>query len=180
MIHRLLPLLATLTVINSACTTTYVTPMAVTEPLRIDFTPDPSVPATQKAFTLPRDWQYNNWVLKKGTTITFYENGFGEFEGRIFSQFSTSPDEIHLQSIQYGADGNRLFSFPGRDTGFPLHVRNSHQDYPYNQKFAYDKRFFEDIHDVKFFARARMKSENIGSPESRLTHSNSTTSLDLH
>jgi hypothetical protein len=176
--HKLFSLLATATILTSGCTTAYITPMAVTEPQRADFTRDESAPSNQKSFFLPHDWQYNNWVIKKGSKVTFYDNGFGEFSGRIFSQFTTSPDTVHFQSIQYGADGNRLFSFPDRSVGYPLHIRLSYQDYPYDEKFAYDKRFFNDIHDAKFFARTRLKSENVGDPENRLTHSSGITVID--
>lgn len=170
---------ALLLVALSSCTTTYVTPMAVTQTTRADVIADETAPANQKVFHLPHDWQYNNWVIKRGSKITFHSDGIGEFDARVFSQFTTSPDEVHFQSIQYGKDGNRLFSFPETEVGYPLHIRSSYQDFPYSVRFAFDPRFFDDITEAKFFARVRMKSENIGPPEQYSAHSSSSTHLDL-
>jgi len=164
---------------GSGCTTTFVTPMAVTQTTRADVVLDQTAPASQKSFLLPNDWQYNNWVIKKGSKITFFSDGMGEFDARIFSQFTTSPDEVRFQSFQYGRDGNLLFTFPETEVGYPLHMRASYRDYPYHVRFAFDPRFFDDINEAKFFARVRMKSENIGAPEKISSHSSSTTSLDL-
>jgi hypothetical protein len=163
----------------SSCTTTYLTPMAVTQTTRGDVTLDQTTPSNQKTFLLPHDWQYNNWVIKKGSQITFYSDGIGEFEACVFSQFTTSPDEVHFQSIQFGKDGNRLFSFPETEVGYPLHIRASYQDFPYNVRFAFDPRFFDDINEAKFFARVRMKSENIAPPDQYSSHSSSSTHLDF-
>ncbi len=162
----------------SGCTQTFVTPMAVAQPRRADTTTNQSEVAGQKTFFLPRDWQYNNWVMKKGTKITFYADGFGEFESVVFTHLTSSHDTIHFQAIQYGLDGNRLFTFPGADTGHPLHVRQSFQDHPQKARFAFDKRFYDSIHDCKFYARTRMKSENAGST-SPGTHSSTNTTFDM-
>ncbi len=173
-------LLLSIPIAITSCTTTYVTPMAVSQTTRADVTLDQTTPSNQKTFLLPHDWQYNNWVIKRGSKITFYSDGIGEFEARVFSQFTTSPDEVHFQSIQYGKDGNRLFSFPETEVGYPLHIRSSYQDFPYNVRFAFDPRLFDDINEAKFYARVRMKSENIGLPEDYAAYSSPSTRLDLN
>ncbi|MEM0895798.1 MAG: hypothetical protein AAGJ79_02850 [Verrucomicrobiota bacterium] len=179
-INRLL-ILAFLAALLAGCTQTYVTPMAVAQPRRADFSDDQSAIPPQKSFFLPGDWQYNNWVMKKGTKITFYADGFGEFEGTVYSQMSSSPDELHFQAIQYGKDGNRLFTFPASDVGHPIHIRHSFNDYPQTVRFAYNKKYFDSIHDCKFHARMRLKAENFEgtTPSSRRTHSIGHTTFDM-
>lgn len=140
----------------SACTTTYVTPMAVCHPRRLDVSPSQSVMAPGKTFTIPHDWQYDSWVMKKGARITFFEDGTGEFNGTVFSQYSTQHDELHFQSVQYGVDGNALFTFPGSDVGHVLHIRGSMRDFPYTVRFSFNRAYYPYIHDVKFMARLRL------------------------
>lgn len=156
----LLPL--ALGMLNS-CTTTYITPMAVSQPKRMDFAPDQSVPANQKTFVLPHDWQYGSWSMKKGCLITFNQDGTGFFNGTIYSQHANeTPEEVHLQAVTYGADGNTLFTFPGSDVGFPIHVRRSQHDQIAEARFGFDQRYFAYIQDVKFFARARLNGLMMG------------------
>ncbi len=145
-----------------ACTTTYITPMATASPARVDKTRDQAVPADTKVFSLQRDWQYGPWIMKRGAQILFRSDGTGEFSGTVYAQTDTAPQELHFQSIQYGLDGNRLFSFPQRDVGFRMIMRRSNTDYVYNQSFGFDERHFDHIHSVKFFARLRLDDEHVG------------------
>ncbi|MEM7143692.1 MAG: hypothetical protein AAF591_01065 [Verrucomicrobiota bacterium] len=151
----------------AGCTTTYITPLAVALPKRLDAAVSQSAVASEKTFILPHNWQYGNWIMKEGAKITFYSDGFGTFEATVFSQFGVGPDELHFQSIQYAKDGNALFTFPGTDVGMRMAMRNTFTDYPYKANFAFDQRFFDDIYDVKWFGRLRLKSENVGSPMAR-------------
>jgi hypothetical protein len=152
---------------SAACTTTYVTPLAVAQPNRVDLAADQSVPPGEKVFVLPRDWQYGTWVIKKGATLTFRADGLGSFSCVAFSQFNVSSDELHLQAISYGRDGNALFAVPGSDTGMPLHLRQPNRDFPYDAKFGFDPRYFDSIHDVKFLGRLRLVAEHMGHPQAR-------------
>lgn len=148
-----------------SCTTkTYITPMAVAQPNRVDFSADQSLPADVKTFTLPADWQYGTWVVKKGATIQFNRDGTGEFSAVIFSQHVGSPDELHFQSVQYGIDQNVLFTFPGSEVGLRMGLRESFRDFPYETRFGFDPRLFDSIVDVKFLARLRLNGDSVGEP----------------
>ncbi|MEM8953089.1 MAG: hypothetical protein AAGD22_02960 [Verrucomicrobiota bacterium] len=151
----------------TSCTTTYITPLAVALPKRLDAAVSQSAVASEKTFILPHNWQYGNWIVKEGAKITFYADGFGTFEATVFSQFGVGPDELHFQSIQYAKDGNALFTFPGTDVGMRMTMRNTFTDYPYKANFAFDQRFFDDIYDVKWFGRLRLKDENVGDAMAR-------------
>jgi len=155
----------------SGCTTTYVTPIAVTTLKRTDSGPGQDALADSKTFTLPHDWQFGAWVMKRGARIVFNADGTGTFSGVIYATQTASPygDMLHLQSIQYGRDGNRLFSFPGTDTGAGLGLRSAHRDFPYDASFGFDARYFERIDSVKWFARLRFQDENVGHPHAKRT-----------
>ncbi len=146
----------------SACTTTYITPISVAETRRVDVTNGQEIPAGEKTFTLPKDWQWGPWVVRRGATITFREDGTGIFSCRLYSQFNTTPENLHFQAIAYSKDGNRLFAFPGRDTGLSMAIRTPFTDYPYDVPFGYDKRHFEFIDSVKFYGRLRLQKAHVG------------------
>lgn len=146
----------------AACTTTFITPISVAETRRVDHTQDQAIPAGEKVFTLPNDWQWGPWVMRRGARIIFREDGTGEFMGRVYAQYNTTPEELHFQSIQYAKDGNRLFSFPGTDVGYRMPIRTPFTDYAYNASFGFDARHFEHIDSVKFYARTRLKEEHVG------------------
>ena len=63
----------------AACTTTYITPLSVAETRRVDVTENQEVPAGEKVFTLPNDWQWGPSVMRRGARIVFREDGTGEF-----------------------------------------------------------------------------------------------------
>jgi hypothetical protein len=84
-----------------------------------------------------------------------------------FSQFNTSADELRIQAVSYGSDGNMLFAVPGSDTGLALHLRQPNRDFPYDAKFGFDPRYFDSIHDVKFLGRLRLVGEHMGHPHAR-------------
>lgn len=153
----------------AGCTTTYVTPIAVTRPLRLDTSVDQSFQAGEIVFALPNDWQYGTWVMKEGARIVFHADGWGSFSCTLYSQFADSADELHFYAVAYGRDGNQLFIVPGRDTGMALALRRSWTDYPYDAKFSFDPRLFDRIHDVKFYARLRLKEGSLGAGADRQT-----------
>lgn len=159
----------------ASCTTTYITPMAVSQPKRLDLSMSQSATPYSKTFVLPHDWQYDSWVMKKGTQITFNADGTGVFNVTAFSQFTKKHDELHFQSIQYGIDGNTLFVVPGADVGYPIHLRGSFRDFVYTGRFGFDKRYFNHINDVKFFARLYLMPDTVGHPHRSTTRSEGTT-----
>jgi hypothetical protein len=145
------------------CTTTYVTPTAVASPARADRTRDQSIPAETKTFSLPNDWQYGPWIMKRGASVEFRADGTGHFSCKLYSQAtSPSPIELHFQSIQFGRDGNRLFTFPLRDDGIALHIRRPYTDFVYDIDFGFDPRLFSDIQEAKFYARVLLDEEQMG------------------
>lgn len=147
-----------------SCTTTYVTPMAVSQPKRLDLAQSQSATPFAKTFQLPRDWQYDSWVMKQGSEITFNADGTGVFNATVFSQYTKQADELHFQSVQYGVDGNTLFVVPGSDVGYPLHIRGAFRDHVYTGRFGFDKRYFPYINDVKFYARLYLMPGTTGRP----------------
>jgi hypothetical protein len=161
----------------SSCTTTYITPMAVSQPKRLDLAPSQSATPYSKTFRLPHDWQYDSWVMKKGTQITFNADGTGVFDATVYSQYTRQHDELHFQSVQYGVDGNTLFTVPGSDVGYPLHIRGAFRDQVYTGRFGFDKRYFPYINDVKFFARLYLMPGTTGHPHSFKTRSEGLTSI---
>jgi hypothetical protein len=161
----------------ASCTTTYITPMAVSQPKRLDLAQSQSATPLSKTFSLPRDWQYDSWVMKKGSNITFNADGTGTFSITAYSQFTKQHDELHFQSIQYGADGNTLFVVPGSDVGYPIHLRGSYRDFVYTGRFGFDRRYFPYIEDVKFFARLYLMPGTVGHPHRSKTRSEGSTSI---
>jgi len=155
----------------AGCTTTYVTPVAVTTLQRVDSAPSQDTTAVSKTFTLPHDWQFGVWVVKRGAKIVFHVDGTGDFSGVVYAhQTATSyGDMLHLQSIQYGRDGNRLFAFPGTDVGAAMGLRSAYRDFPYDAAFGFDPRYFERIDTVKWYARLRMLEKNMGHPQAKRT-----------
>jgi hypothetical protein len=153
------------------CTTTYVTPVAVTTLRRVDTSAGQDQGASSKTFTLPNDWQFSVWVIKRGANIVFNADGTGTFSGVIYAHQTASAygDMLHLQSIQYGRDGNRLFTFPGNDIGAAMGLRAPFRDFPYDVAFGFDPRQFERIDSVKWYARLRMLDQNIGHPHAKRT-----------
>lgn len=151
----------------TGCVVTYVTPIAVSDTKRMDTTPDQASLSVFKTFYLPNDWQYGPWIMKRGSKITYFENGMGRFSGSVYTQYSTVTDHLHLQALAYGKDGNLLFGFPGNDTGFPMRLATSYRDYPYTADFAFDPRYFHDIDTVKFYARHRLRSQHVGERRSK-------------
>ncbi len=162
----------------AACTTTYITPVSVADTRRVDITENQEIPAGEKVFTLPNDWQWGPWVMRGGAKITFREDGTGNFECRVYAQYNTTPEELHFQSIQYAKDGNRLFSFPGKAVGYVMAIRTPYTDYPYNASFGFDERHFEHIDSVKFYARTRLKEEHVGHFAAKRSSFTSETSFD--
>lgn len=146
----------------NSCTTTYITPISVAETRRVDVTEGQEIPAGEKTYTLPNDWQWGPWVVRRGATIIFREDGTGIFSCRLYTQFNTTPEDFHFQAIAYAKDGNRLFAFPGRDTGLSMAIRTPFTDYPYDVPFGYDKRHFEHIDSVKFYGRLRLQEAHVG------------------
>jgi hypothetical protein len=155
---------AALILLCGGCTTTYITPISTAMPELIISSPEQTIPATQKTFELKRDWQYGPWVMKKGAKIVFYSDGLGTFDATVYSQYNTTTDILHFQSIQYGSDANRLFAFPKDDVGLRLHMRAPWTDYKYTVNFGYDARYFDEIDHVKFLGRLRLQDSNVGDP----------------
>lgn len=163
--RRLLALIALLAAAASlgGCSTTYVTPTAVAYPTRMDKTRDQSLPADTKTFTLPNDWQYGSWIMKRGASIAFRADGTGHFNGRLYSPArAETPIELHFQSIQFGRDGNRLFAFPLRNDGVALIIRRPFTDHEFDIDFGFDPRLFADIQVAKFFARVELDPQQMG------------------
>lgn len=155
----------------AGCTTTYVTPVAVTTLQRDDHAPAQDAPVASKSFTLPHDWQFGIWVVKRGARIVFNADGTGTFSGVLFAHQTTAAygDMLHLQSIQYGPDGNRLFAFPGTDVGAAMGLRSPYRDFPYDIAFGFDPRYFSRIDSVKWYARLRMLDQQRGHPQAKRT-----------
>ncbi len=108
----------------------------------------------RKVFALNADLQGNGWVMRKGTRIAFGSDGSVELDTIAYALDGLPlPNAIQLESIQYGPDGNVLFSVPGNDVGHPLHLRHAHRDYPCNVRFGYKRAYFDRITKVKFAAR---------------------------
>ncbi len=171
---------ASVAVLFAGCTTTYITPLYTAQPELIIDSPDKTIPATSKTFLLKRNWEYGPWVVKKGAQIVFYADGLGTFSGTVYSQYNLATEILHFQSIQYSADGNRLFSFPGTDVGARMHIRNPWTDYKYDINFGYDRRYFDDIDHVKWLARLRLRETGFGDPEAMTTNFKAGTTVDYN
>ena len=156
---------------TAGCTTTYVTPVAVTTLRRVDVSAGQDTAVASKTFTLPNDWQFGVWVMRRGAQIVFNADGTGTFSAVIYATQTGGAygDMLHLQSIQYGRDGNRLFTFPGTDVGAAMGLRSAFRDFPYDAAFGFDPRQFERIDSVKWYARLRLQQENLGHPQARRT-----------
>lgn len=108
----------------------------------------------RKVYTLNSDLHGNGWVMRRGAKITFGSDGSAELDAIVYAQEGLPlPNAIHLESIQYGPDGNVLFAVPGNDVGHPLHLRHARRDYPVRQGFGYKRAYFDRITTVKFAAR---------------------------
>lgn len=108
----------------------------------------------RKVFGLNTDLHGNGWVMRKGTQIAFGNDGRAELDTIIYATDELNlPNAIQLQSVQYGPDGNILFSVPGNDVGHSLHMRYPRRDYPNKVLFGYKSAYFPQITTVKFAAR---------------------------
>ncbi len=153
----------------AGCHTLPVPPMATTSP-------HPLLPVdklegehAEKTFVLGSDWSHGPWVLKRGAKISFRPDGTGHFSAVVYAREDIGVDELHFQSIQYGADGNVLFAFPDNPVGYPLHIRRPLKDFPYDADFGFDPRHYHSISEAKFFARLRIHgggaAAEAGAPE---------------
>jgi hypothetical protein len=96
----------------------------------------------------------NGWVMRKGTKISFTNDGGCELDTLVYATEGLNlPNAIQLESVQYGPDGNVLFSVPGNDIGHSLHLRHPKRDYPYHQFFGFKRAYFSRITTVKFACR---------------------------
>jgi hypothetical protein len=108
----------------------------------------------RKVFTLDSDMHGNGWVMRKGTKISFSNDGGCELDTLVYAKEELNlPNAIQLESVQYGPDGNVLFSVPGNDIGHSLHLRHPKRDYPYKQLFGFKSAYFPRITTVKFACR---------------------------
>lgn len=108
----------------------------------------------RKVYGLNSDLRGNGWVMRKGTKISFGNDGGVELDTIVFATDELNlPNAIQLESIQYGPDGNTLFSVPGNDVGHSLHLRHPRRDYPNKVLFGYKSAYFPRITTVKFAAR---------------------------
>jgi len=108
----------------------------------------------RKVYSLDSDVHGNGWVMRKGTKITFSSDGGCELDTIVYaSEGLNLPNAIQLECVQYGPDGNILFSVPGNDIGHSLHLRHPRRDYPNKVLFGYKGAYFPRITTVKFAAR---------------------------
>lgn len=112
-----------------------------------------------KSFMLARDWYGEGWSMKKGGMISFSADGTELFEATIFGA-DAAKNVVHFQSVQSGPDGHSLFSFPGSDTGYAMHLRGANRDCVFTQRFGFDARHYAAISDAKFLARLRTPAMN--------------------
>ncbi len=112
-----------------------------------------------KVFGLNSDVHGNGWVMRKGTKISFSNDGRCELDTVVYAnQGLNLPNAIQLEVVQYGPDGNVLFSVPGNEIGHALHLRHPRRDYPYKELFGYKSAYFPRITTVKFAARLLSES----------------------
>jgi hypothetical protein len=150
----------------SSCQSTVWTPAASVSAVRESAGAfDTNAPA--KTFVIKRDWQDGDWIVKKGAKITFRQDGLGSFSGRIYTLQAARKQEFHFQSVQYGRDGNLLFTAPAADLGYSIHARNAEQDYAVDFDFGFDARHFAYIERVLYTARIRKPKNSAGSTANR-------------
>ena len=113
-----------------------------------------------KTYMLKYDWQGEGWAMKKGGLISFNADGTGLFEATVYGP-DAARNVLYFQSVQSGKDGHPLFSFPGSDTGYAMHLRGANRDCVFTQRFGFDPRHYTAITDAKFLARLRRSSEGM-------------------
>lgn len=147
---RFLALAASVVLASCSSVPAPVTPYANMTLSRID---KPTSPGA-KTYALVNEWNNDGWVLKKGAMISFNSDGTGLFEGTIYNSVDAPKNnEVRLHAIAYGKDSNKLFSFPGADAGYAMHVSQRHHERVHTAPFGFDARQFDSIQNVTLAAR---------------------------